>query len=212
MWILRKVASICSLSTSETLLTTSTRTPTSMFINIRVANRMKSKMSMPLIASSLAMSFTNSAKSGSVPRSSSVFQASTKVGKNFLPIRVPSVSCLNAMAKTYTIQHKRHSVKNTDRAAPVIPLMSIISSGIAVNSFAIRAILLSLKRRNTFSTETLPKASGDETPSIKTMSVSTHVSPTISNASALSNTNHVSPKQWIFLRNAKKRTIHSATK
>mmetsp|Transcript_12141 Transcript_12141/g.28342 ORF Transcript_12141/g.28342 Transcript_12141/m.28342 type:complete len:233 (+) Transcript_12141:154-852(+) len=77
----KNVASICSLSTSDTLLTTSTRTPTSMFMSIKVASKMKSSMSTPLMASSRAMSLTRSAKSGRVPRSSSVFHDSKNVGK-----------------------------------------------------------------------------------------------------------------------------------
>mmetsp|Transcript_19287 Transcript_19287/g.55991 ORF Transcript_19287/g.55991 Transcript_19287/m.55991 type:complete len:200 (+) Transcript_19287:658-1257(+) len=125
---------------------------------------------------------------------------------------VSMVSCVKAMANTYSSRQSRHSVKKTDRVAAAIPLIRIMSSGIARRSRAILAMRVSRASRKTRRIDALPKPPELAPPMIRIRPVVTHVSTTITNTSTESKANQVSFNPLRFFSNAMKRTNHSKKK
>lgn len=118
---------IVSFSIVDTLATTSTSTPTNIFMTVNVANRMKTIKRHAKNILSSPTSFTQSARSGNVPLRSKLEKPAHTVGKYLIPIGFLSVTCRNTNANKYTVRTKSTSVKNTDFDASHKPFNKIIN-------------------------------------------------------------------------------------
>mmetsp|Transcript_41399 Transcript_41399/g.96690 ORF Transcript_41399/g.96690 Transcript_41399/m.96690 type:complete len:266 (+) Transcript_41399:1007-1804(+) len=201
-----------SRSLWPTMDTTSQSTPMSMFIRVMEAistktmNRPNATELSPLTsATSSAMSSINT------PWISKVSIASGTVGKRASPMPSPTQICLKAMPKMYKTNRSRQMVKNTDRAAALMPLIMMSTSGKARRSFATRVIRASLSSRTRRRIEASPMPSLEMLRTPSTMGV-IQVSRIIKVTSNVSNTNQASLNANEVLLKAIHRTIHSNVK
>mmetsp|Transcript_86097 Transcript_86097/g.240743 ORF Transcript_86097/g.240743 Transcript_86097/m.240743 type:complete len:279 (+) Transcript_86097:1107-1943(+) len=186
-----RLTAISSRSTAATALTTSHSTPISMFITVSAPRSTKSrKMAGMTKPSSPRSPSTSPILSSSVPWISNVYMLLGTELKYFSPFLVPAVSCVKAIAKTYIRIKSKQRVKKTERMAATIPLMRIMSSGMARSSLAILATRDKRKRRTNLRTDALPMPPPPAPPPAASMKrVSTHVSNTIMRTSVESKTN-----------------------
>mmetsp|Transcript_107096 Transcript_107096/g.299795 ORF Transcript_107096/g.299795 Transcript_107096/m.299795 type:complete len:370 (+) Transcript_107096:1094-2203(+) len=203
-----------SLSVAATALTTSHKTPMSMFITVNDDNSTKSHMRAAHTGTSLPTSRTRpprlSIKVASIKR---VYIDASTVLKYSSPTFVLSASCLKAIPNTYNRMRSKHNVKNTERVAATIPRMRISNSGIARKSLTILAILESRINRAMRNMEALPRAPpAPAPPSINMAADKAQVSNTIISTKAESKTNHASLTVFRFSLNEAKRTAHSKEK
>mmetsp|Transcript_113103 Transcript_113103/g.325135 ORF Transcript_113103/g.325135 Transcript_113103/m.325135 type:complete len:212 (-) Transcript_113103:262-897(-) len=129
-----------------------------------------------------------------------------------LPACVPTSNCVNAIPKMYKSRQSKHNVKNTERVAVAMPLMSIMSSGMALRSRAIRAMRDSLANLAILKIDALPKPPWPPPPMMNIKPVKIHVSITMKNTKIESNTNQPSRKPFLFTLKALKRESHSNEK
>mmetsp|Transcript_15723 Transcript_15723/g.45410 ORF Transcript_15723/g.45410 Transcript_15723/m.45410 type:complete len:244 (+) Transcript_15723:277-1008(+) len=184
-----------------------------MFIRVSAASKTKSRNKAPNIGLS-SPSFDNGAPmlSINVPNTNSVYIESGTFAKNSFPTSVPTVNCVNAIAKMYINPHNKARVKNTDLVAATMPLIRIMSSGMARNNRAILAMRDSLASRAIRRIEAFPSPPEPDPTEPSITMVSTHVSITIMKTSMLSNTNQPSLSPSRFLTKDMKRVNHSKEK
>mmetsp|Transcript_113284 Transcript_113284/g.320946 ORF Transcript_113284/g.320946 Transcript_113284/m.320946 type:complete len:283 (-) Transcript_113284:44-892(-) len=149
--------------------------------------------------------------SSRVPSIHRVCMDRATVLKYLSPTCVPCVSCLKAMPKTYMMMASRKKTKEQERMEANIALMRIRSSGMTLNSRAIRAIRESLSSLAIRSMLALPRPP-PLPPAHRRTIVMTHVSETPMKTRAESNMNHPSRHPERFLANDLNRTNHSRAK
>mmetsp|Transcript_70078 Transcript_70078/g.169642 ORF Transcript_70078/g.169642 Transcript_70078/m.169642 type:complete len:292 (+) Transcript_70078:303-1178(+) len=191
-----------SRSAAATALTTSHKTPISMFITVSVAMRTNTSSSnMRGIPSCWRASASELMSSSRAPLIHRVCMPASTESKYCVPASVPWSSCWKAMAKTYSTTPSSSSIKPTHLAAETMPLTRIMSSGMARRSRAMRAMRVSRTSRRSrsivFPSRCCPPPS-NVSPVVRIAMDMTQVSPTISITRAKSKQNHASLKQFLF--------------
>mmetsp|Transcript_82549 Transcript_82549/g.252261 ORF Transcript_82549/g.252261 Transcript_82549/m.252261 type:complete len:273 (-) Transcript_82549:85-903(-) len=208
-----KLQTIASFSVWATALTTSHNTPINMFITVRLDSSTNNQINAAQCGTSCPTSRTTWPKlSMKVPSMSNVYIASITEPKYLAPMSSSSVNCLKAMPKTYKRITSKQSVNMTERVAATMPLTRMSSSGIARNSRTILAILDSLSNRAIRKMEALPNPPPEPPPAASITAFINHVSTTIMKTKLESKTNQPSLRQFLFLANDLKRTVHSNVK
>mmetsp|Transcript_60736 Transcript_60736/g.144653 ORF Transcript_60736/g.144653 Transcript_60736/m.144653 type:complete len:208 (+) Transcript_60736:1470-2093(+) len=198
-----KLTTISSFSKAATLLTTSQRTPMSMFITVRDASKTnKKKITVQSLESLLILCCNQLMSSNKVPCSHNVYMDCSTVRNSSLLCLASARSWVIAIAKTYMRMSNSNRVKTTDLLAASMPLIKIINSGMARKRRAILAILVRRRRRAILRTEVLPAPPPAPAPVRSVIPVMIQVSETIMNTRPESNRNHASFKQSRLRLNA----------
>mmetsp|Transcript_86162 Transcript_86162/g.157689 ORF Transcript_86162/g.157689 Transcript_86162/m.157689 type:complete len:214 (+) Transcript_86162:1119-1760(+) len=189
----------------------------SMFMKVRAAKKMNRKNIRAKYHCVAPKSVIRAPLSGITPSTISVYIDPGTELKLSCPTSVPSVKVRMAIAKTAVIPPKRTRVIATDRIPTTVPLIKIISSGMARSSRTIRAMRVRRSKRSSFKIDASPNLSlVDDIPSEPSITLSTvymiQVSVTIKHISTLSNTNQESWRAVTFRAKAPKRIVHSKAK
>mmetsp|Transcript_66631 Transcript_66631/g.206030 ORF Transcript_66631/g.206030 Transcript_66631/m.206030 type:complete len:274 (+) Transcript_66631:450-1271(+) len=205
-----------SRSAAATALTTSHRTPISMFITVSVAmRRKKSRASIRKTLSCCRAVDSSLTSSKSAPLIHSVCMPSSTEPKCCFPTSVPLQSCWKPMENMYTTTANSKSIRPTQRMADTIPFTRIMSSGIARSSRAMRAMRVKRNNRKTRRTDVLPNPTlfaASASLFINRTTVMTQVSDTMRITKAKSKQNHLSLRQSRFLPKAMNRMNSSPKK
>mmetsp|Transcript_60175 Transcript_60175/g.193735 ORF Transcript_60175/g.193735 Transcript_60175/m.193735 type:complete len:223 (+) Transcript_60175:622-1290(+) len=189
IWLFTKDTCNASFSTAETTLTTSTSTPTSMFMTVNALKRMKTSMKAHMTQFSCSNVFSKSSRSGKAPATNRTCMEVGRDLKSFSSSGVP---------------------RQTERVATAMPRKRITSSGMARSSRAMRAMRESRSSRASRRVVDPFRPALDPTTAMTTEKI--QVSRTIMNTSTESKMNQASFRPSRFLRKERKRTSHSNKK
>mmetsp|Transcript_69784 Transcript_69784/g.130351 ORF Transcript_69784/g.130351 Transcript_69784/m.130351 type:complete len:231 (+) Transcript_69784:501-1193(+) len=194
-----------SCSTDAVTVTTSTRTPTSMFSNKQaVTNTNTTKRAVSIQLSSPSRSIISPISSSKVPCTIKLFMDVGTSLKNLFSSSVPRAKPVKYNALTYTNSISKHITAKTALRAWVMLLISSVSSGISRNSVRVRAIRDSRK--------TLKTLKGPEVPSVDWSlenEGTSQASTMFMMAKDVSSINHASVQKKCRRFSAKKRTVSS---
>mmetsp|Transcript_73541 Transcript_73541/g.172261 ORF Transcript_73541/g.172261 Transcript_73541/m.172261 type:complete len:211 (+) Transcript_73541:438-1070(+) len=147
---------ICSCSTVATVCTASTRTPTSMFITMSEPTSTNTSTNMPMPQPPSCVTSTKKPSwSGITHCTINVKTVAGTDGKSSASSAVSCPSWVKAMLKTYVMSKSSTSVKKTERAATMRPLIRIINSGMYRATRIMRAVRSTRRTRATRRTEAL---------------------------------------------------------
>mmetsp|Transcript_79533 Transcript_79533/g.165158 ORF Transcript_79533/g.165158 Transcript_79533/m.165158 type:complete len:329 (-) Transcript_79533:608-1594(-) len=208
-----KLMAKASFSVAATALTTSHKTPMSMFMTVIADIKTKSQNSIARAGLSCPTARTRGPRlSMKVPSMSNVYIDLTTLLKYLSPTAVESVNCRKAMPKTYSTIMRRQSVKKTERVAAAIPLRRMSNSGMARKSRTIRAIRESRSKRAILRIDAFPMEPEAPWPTTSISPDISQPSKTIIKTRQESNTNQASFKHCRLRLKDKNRTVHSKLK